>query len=40
MSQDLFPADLTNPQSLNRHAYVENDSVNYIDPVGLDKKAQ
>jgi len=28
--------DLTNPQSFNRYAYVENDPVNFVDPLGLD----
>ncbi len=28
--------DLTNPQSFNRYAYVQNDPVNFIDPSGLD----
>jgi RHS repeat-associated protein len=28
--------DFTNPQSFNRYAYVQNDPVNYIDPLGLD----
>jgi RHS repeat-associated protein len=28
--------DLTNPQSFNRYAYVQNDPVNFIDPNGLD----
>ena len=27
--------DLTNPQSFNRYAYVQNDPVNFIDPSGL-----
>ena len=27
--------DLTNPQSLNRYAYVNNDPVNFVDPMGL-----
>src|SRR6202008_3109369 len=28
--------DLTNPQSFNRYAYVQNDPVNFVDPSGLD----
>ncbi|HKG48371.1 MAG TPA: S8 family serine peptidase [Pyrinomonadaceae bacterium] len=28
--------DLTNPQSFNRYAYVQNDPVNFVDPLGLD----
>jgi RHS repeat-associated protein len=28
--------DLTNPQSFNRYAYVQNDPVNSVDPLGLD----
>ena len=28
--------DFTNPQSFNRYAYVQNDPVNLIDPLGLD----
>src|SRR5438552_14610259 len=30
----LQSADLSNPQSLNRYAYVNNDPVNYADPLG------
>jgi hypothetical protein len=26
---------LANPQSLNRYAYVQNDPVNFVDPLGL-----
>jgi len=28
--------DLTNPQSFNRYSYVNNDPVNFVDPLGLD----
>jgi RHS repeat-associated protein len=28
--------DLTNPQSFNRYAFVNNDPVNFVDPSGLD----
>lgn len=31
----LGATDPTNPQSLNRYSYVENDPVNFIDPMGL-----
>ena len=30
--------DLTDPQSFNRYAYVQNDPVNYTDPAGLDPR--
>jgi RHS repeat-associated protein len=30
--------DLTNPQSFNRYAYVNNDPVNLVDPSGLDSQ--
>jgi RHS repeat-associated protein len=32
---DLGSMDITNPQSLNRYAYVGNDPVNFLDPLGL-----
>jgi RHS repeat-associated protein len=28
--------DVTDPQSFNRYAYVQNDPVNFVDPSGLD----
>jgi RHS repeat-associated protein len=28
--------DLTDPQSFNRYSYVQNDPVNFVDPLGLD----
>jgi RHS repeat-associated protein len=31
--------NLTNPQSFNRYAYVKNDPVNFVDPLGLDPEA-
>jgi hypothetical protein len=36
MSADSSPANLANPQSFNRYAYVLNDPVNLIDPRGTD----
>ena len=33
-SPDLFAGNLLNPQSLNRYAYVLNNPVNLVDPVG------
>jgi RHS repeat-associated protein len=32
--------DFTNPQSFNRYAYVQNDPVNFIDPLGLEPDAE
>ena len=28
---------MTNPQSFNRYSYVQNDPVNFVDPLGLDR---
>ena len=36
MTPDLLAGRISNPQSLNRYAYVQNDPVNRIDPFGLD----
>jgi hypothetical protein len=30
--------NLTDPQSFNRYAYVQNDPVNFVDPSGLDDR--
>ena len=35
LNKDLIPGDITEPQSLNRYAYVLDDPVNDIDPFGL-----
>jgi RHS repeat-associated protein len=35
-SPDPLAGDTTNPQSLNRYAYVQNDPANRMDPTGLD----
>jgi len=35
MSPDPVAGDITNPQSLNRYAYVLNNPTNFIDPPGL-----
>ena len=36
MSPDLLAGGVDDPQSLNRYAYVLNDPINLIDPLGLD----
>jgi RHS repeat-associated protein len=38
LQPDPLHGSITNPQSLNRYAYVKNDPVNSIDPLGLDDK--
>jgi RHS repeat-associated protein len=35
MSGDPLGGDITDPQSLNRYAYVRNNPINFIDPTGL-----
>jgi RHS repeat-associated protein len=35
MSADLMSGNILSPQSLNRYAYVANDPVNLVDPLGL-----
>ena len=34
MSEDTYPGNLTQPQTLNRYSYVMNNPVNYWDPTG------
>jgi RHS repeat-associated protein len=36
MTGDPAPADLSDPQTLNRYAYVRNNPVNLTDPIGMD----
>jgi RHS repeat-associated protein len=36
MTPDPLAGDISNPQSLNRYAYVGNNPENFIDPLGLD----
>ncbi|MHB9095188.1 MAG: RHS repeat-associated core domain-containing protein [Eubacteriales bacterium] len=38
LSRDVFPGYAANPLSMNKYAYVENNPVNYIDPLGFNKK--
>jgi RHS repeat-associated protein len=37
MSADPLAGDVGDPQSLNRYAYVRNNPINFIDPIGLDR---
>lgn len=37
MTPDQLGGDITNPQSLNRYAYVENNPTTYVDPLGLNR---
>ena len=36
LTPDPLAGDISNPQSLNRYAYVTNNPTNFIDPLGLD----
>ena len=40
LSPDPLAGDITNPQSLNRYAYVLNNPCNFLDPFGLGKCGQ
>ncbi|PKM42883.1 MAG: hypothetical protein CVV03_09215 [Firmicutes bacterium HGW-Firmicutes-8] len=37
-TRDAFPGFASNPLSMHKYAYVENDPVNYVDPFGFNKK--
>jgi RHS repeat-associated protein len=39
LSPDPLAGDVTNPQSLNRYAYVLNNPTTFIDPLGLEGKS-
>lgn len=36
MSEDTYAGNLSNPLSMNRYTYVENNPVGYVDPTGQD----
>jgi len=40
LTRDVFPGYITNPLSMHKYAYVENNPVNFIDPLGFNKKEQ
>jgi len=40
LTRDVFPGYVTNPLSMHKYAYVENNPVNFIDPLGFNKKEQ
>lgn len=35
ISQDIVPGSISQPQTLNRYAYVANSPTNYVDPTGM-----
>ena len=38
MTRDAFPGFTANPLSMHKYAYVENSPVNFVDPLGFNKK--
>ncbi len=38
LGSDIYPGLKNNPLSLNKYAYVENNPINFIDPLGFSKK--
>lgn len=38
MTRDTFPGYAVNPLSIHKYAYVENNPVNFVDPLGFNKK--
>jgi len=38
MTRDVFHGYMANPLSMHKYAYVENSPVNYVDPLGFNKK--
>jgi len=40
VNRDVFPGFAENPLSMHKYAYVENNPVNWVDPLGFNKKDQ
>ncbi|MHB9095984.1 MAG: colicin E5-related ribonuclease, partial [Eubacteriales bacterium] len=38
MTRDVFPGRMVKPLSMHKYAYVDNSPVNYVDPLGFNKK--